>query len=34
VWVVATGSDEPATLDRAKPDRRLRDLGELAELLG
>ena len=34
VWVVATGSDEPGTLDRARPDRRLRDLGELAELLG
>jgi phosphoglycolate phosphatase len=34
VWVVATGSDEPAALDRAGPDRRLRDLGELGELLG
>jgi phosphoglycolate phosphatase len=33
VWVVATGSDEPATLDRAAPDRRLRDLHELPERL-
>jgi phosphoglycolate phosphatase len=33
VWVVATGSDEPATLDRAAPDRRLRDLNELPGLL-
>jgi HAD superfamily hydrolase (TIGR01509 family) len=34
VWVVATGSDEPAALDRAHPDRRLRDLAELSALLG
>jgi phosphoglycolate phosphatase len=33
VWVVATGSDEPATLDQAHPDRRLRDLAELLVLL-
>ncbi len=34
VWVVATGSEEAAALDRAGPDRRLRDLGELPALLG
>jgi phosphoglycolate phosphatase len=33
-WVVATGSEEAEALDRARPDRRLRDLFELAELLG
>jgi phosphoglycolate phosphatase len=33
VWVVATGSDEPATLDRARPDRRLENLAELPALL-
>jgi phosphoglycolate phosphatase len=33
VWVVATGSEEAATLDRAGPDRRLRDLFELRDLL-
>jgi phosphoglycolate phosphatase len=33
VWVVATGSDEPDTLDKAGPERRLRDLHELPELL-
>jgi phosphoglycolate phosphatase len=30
VWVVATGSDDRATLERAQPDRLLRDLYELA----
>jgi phosphoglycolate phosphatase len=30
VWVVPTGSDERATLERAGPDRILRDLRELA----
>ncbi len=34
VWTVATGSDTLATLSQAKPDRLLRDLAELAELLG
>jgi 2-phosphoglycolate phosphatase len=34
VWVVATGSDTPEALDRARPDRRLRDLRELSQLLG
>ena len=33
VWVVPTGSDTVAALDAARPDRRLRDLNELAELL-
>ncbi len=33
-WVLATGSEEADALDRARPDRRLRDLFELAELLG
>ena len=33
VWVVPTGSDTVAALDAARPDRRLRDLSELAELL-
>jgi phosphoglycolate phosphatase len=34
VWVVSTGSDTPEALDRARPDRRLRDLRELPGLLG
>jgi len=34
VWVVATGSDDRDTLAAARPDRLLRDLGELASLLG
>lgn len=33
VWVVPTGSDEIETLRRAYPDRLLRDLAELPELL-
>lgn len=33
VWVVPTGSDTVEALDGANPDRRLRDLAELAELL-
>lgn len=33
VWVVPTGSDEIETLRQAKPDRLLRDLGELREIL-
>jgi phosphoglycolate phosphatase len=33
VWVVATGSEAAAALDRARPDRRLHDLGELPALL-
>ncbi|HTU92851.1 MAG TPA: HAD-IA family hydrolase [Gemmataceae bacterium] len=32
VWVVPTGSDEIETLRQARPDRLLRDLGELREL--
>ena len=31
VWVVPTGSDTVEALDAARPDRRLRDLNELAE---
>ena len=31
VWVVPTGSDTVEALDAARPDRRLRDLHELAE---
>jgi phosphoglycolate phosphatase len=34
VWVVSTGSDNPATLRAAKPDRVLEDLGNLNALLG
>jgi phosphoglycolate phosphatase len=34
VWVVPTGSDDPATLEAAKPDRILRDLQELPVALG
>jgi phosphoglycolate phosphatase len=34
VWVVSTGSDTPATLTAAKPDRVLEDLGNLSALLG
>ena len=34
VWVVPTGSDDVDALTRAKPDRLLRDLHELADLLG
>jgi 2-phosphoglycolate phosphatase len=34
VWVVSTGSDTVAALDAARPDRRLRDLHELAEAFG
>jgi 2-phosphoglycolate phosphatase len=34
VWVVPTGSDDIDALTRAKPDRLLRDLRELAGLLG
>jgi 2-phosphoglycolate phosphatase len=33
VWVVSTGSEERAALEQARPDRILRDLGELAEVL-
>jgi len=33
VWVVPTGSDEVETLRQAHPDRLLRDLGELPDLL-
>jgi phosphoglycolate phosphatase len=33
VWVVPTGSDEVKTLERARPDRLLRDLEELRVLL-
>jgi phosphoglycolate phosphatase len=33
VWVVPTGSDERATLEAAHPDRLLRDLSEVVELL-
>jgi len=33
VWVVATGSDEPDALDRARPDRRLRSLSDLPTAL-
>lgn len=33
VWVVPTGSDEMETLRQAQPDRLLRDLGELLELI-
>jgi phosphoglycolate phosphatase len=33
VWVVPTGSDPAERLDAARPDRRLRDLRELGELL-
>jgi phosphoglycolate phosphatase len=33
VWVVPTGSDELETLKQAYPDRLLRDLGELREVL-
>jgi phosphoglycolate phosphatase len=33
VWVVPTGSDALATLVAAKPDRLLRDLGEIVEVL-
>jgi phosphoglycolate phosphatase len=33
VWVVPTGSDEIKTLERARPDRLLRDLEELRVLL-
>jgi phosphoglycolate phosphatase len=34
VWIVPTGSDDRATLERARPDRLLRDLHELAAILG
>jgi HAD superfamily hydrolase (TIGR01509 family) len=34
VWVVSTGSDTPATLRGANPDRVLEDLGNLSALLG
>ena len=34
VWVVPTGSDEVEALRAAQPDRLLRDLKELAELVG
>ena len=34
VWVVPTGSDSVAALDAAGPDRRLRDLAEILEVLG
>jgi phosphoglycolate phosphatase len=34
VWVVPTGSEERAALAAARPDRLLRDLNELAALLG
>lgn len=33
VWVVATGSDTPETLDAAKPDRRIAGLAEMPGLL-
>jgi 2-phosphoglycolate phosphatase len=33
VWIVPTGSDTVETLQQAHPDRLLRDLGELRELL-
>jgi 2-phosphoglycolate phosphatase len=33
-WVVPTGSDSVAALDRAGPDRRLRSLEEILELVG
>ncbi len=33
VWVVPTGSDTVEALDAARPDRRVRDLHELAELV-
>ena len=33
VWVVPTGSDEIEVLERARPDRLLRDLDELRTLL-
>lgn len=33
VWVVPTGSDEIETLRQAHPDRLLRDLGELRDIL-
>jgi len=33
VWVVSTGSDELATLEAAGPERILRDLAELVEVL-
>lgn len=33
VWVVPTGSDEIETLRQAHPDRLLRDLGELREII-
>ena len=33
VWVVPTGSDTAEALEVARPDRRPRDLLELAELL-
>ena len=33
VWVLATGSDTLDTLTTARPERLLRDLWELAELL-
>ncbi len=33
VWVVATGSDEPATLEAAGPDRLLGSLAEVPELI-
>jgi phosphoglycolate phosphatase len=34
VWVVPTGSDETAALQQARPDRLLRDLDELRDILG
>jgi 2-phosphoglycolate phosphatase len=34
VWVVPTGSDEVETLKKAQPDRLLKDLHQLGELLG
>ncbi|HZY84849.1 MAG TPA: HAD-IA family hydrolase [Gemmataceae bacterium] len=33
VWIVPTGSDTPAAIARARPDRTLRDLVELPDLL-
>jgi phosphoglycolate phosphatase len=33
VWVIATGSDTPETLDRASPERRLATLREILDLL-
>ncbi len=33
VWVIATGSDTPETLDRSGPDRRLGTLREILDLL-